>query len=82
MMKFYFQILRQRTGASRETFRLRLNSLVATASFLFIYKTFDNANEQKSICIYDCGNPNSSWDTETRVESELVQGTIPAKFGF
>ena len=82
MMKFYFQILRQRTGASPETFRLRLNSLVATASFLFIYKTFDNANEQKSIRIHGCGNPNSSGDHETRGESELLQGIIPAKFSF
>ena len=82
MENYFLMILRQHTGASPETFRLRLNSLVATASFLFIYKTFDNANEQKSIRIHGCGNPNSSWDTETRGESELLQGTIPAKFGF
>ena len=69
-------------GVSPKTYQLWLMLLTVTASFLFIYKTFCNVNNKSRIRIYDCGNPNSSWDTETRGESELLQGTIPAKFGF
>lgn len=70
-------------GASPKTYQLWLMLLAVTASFLiFIYQLICYANNKSRIRIYGCGNPNSSWDTETRGESELLQGTIPAKFGF
>lgn len=81
MENYFLMILRQHTGASPETFRLMLNSLTVTASFYF-QNSFYDVNEKSQFRIYGCGNPNSSWDTETRGESELLQGTIPAKFGF
>ena len=81
MQSYIFKILRQHTGASPETFQFRLNVLAVTASF-FYHKLFCYANTKCRIRIHGCGNPNSSWDTETRGESELLQGTIPAKFGF
>lgn len=82
MKSIIFKIWRQHTGESPETYQLCLMLLAVTASFLFIHQTNCYANNKSRIRIYDCGNPNSSWDTETRGESELLQGTIPAKFGF
>ena len=82
MKKIYLMINRRHTGASPETFRLWLNALTVTA-FLFLHqKLFNEVNAKSQFRIHGCGNPNSSWDTETRGESELLQGTIPAKFGF
>ncbi len=81
MENYFLMILRQHTGASPETFRLMLNSLTVTASFYF-QNSFYDVNEKSQFRIHGGGNPNSSWDTETRGESELLQGIIPAKFGF
>lgn len=58
MQRSILSILRQRTGASPETFQFTLNLLVATASFLFTL-IFYYANKQKSIRIYGGGNSNS-----------------------
>ena len=69
-------------GVSPKTYQLWLMLLTVTASFLFIYKTFCNVNNKSRIRIFGCGNPNSSWDSETRGSSELIPRIIPAKFGF
>lgn len=82
MNSYIFKILRQYTGVSPETFQFRLMLLAVTASFLFINQTFCYANNKSQFRIYGCGNPNSSWDQEARRESKLLQGIIPAKFGF
>ena len=82
MQRSIFTILRQHTGVSPETFQFRLMLLAVTASFLFINQTFCYANNKCRIRIHGCGNPNSSGNHETRGESELLQGIIPAKFGF
>lgn len=81
MENYFLMILRQHTGVSPETFRLMLNSLTVTASF-YIQNSFYDVNEKSQSRIHGGENPNSSWDTEARRESKLLQRIIPAKFGF
>ena len=81
MQRSHLIIKRRRTGASPETFQLMLKLLVATA-FLFFIKICNYANSKSQFRIYGGGNPNSSGNHETRGESKLLQGIIPAKFGF
>ena len=82
MQRSILIILRQRTGASPETYQLWLMLLVATASLFLILTTFSYANNKSRVRIHGGGSPNSPWDKETRGESKLLQRIILAKFGF
>lgn len=82
MEKIYLMINRRHTGASPETFRLWLNALTVTA-FLFLHqKLFNDVNAKSQFRIHGGGNPNSSGNPETRRNSKLLQGIIPAEFSF
>ena len=82
MQNCNLKIKRQHTGASPETFQLTLNLLTVTASLFINSKTFLNVNKKCQFRIHGCGNSNSLGNHETRGESELLQGIIPAKFSF